>query len=55
MTSEQRRRFDLLIDALWNGDVGEVEFLEVSLELGADLGRINQVIDEIKMEDGVCV
>jgi hypothetical protein len=52
MTNEQRKQFDLLIDALWGGEISEARFMDVCLELGADLGRINQVIDEIKLEDG---
>lgn len=53
MTREQLHQFDDLVDALWSGDVGEVEFTEVALELGARLDRINQALTDVREEDGV--
>lgn len=43
---------DQLIDALWAGDVGEVEFAELALELGMEAHEIGQVMSEVREEDG---
>jgi hypothetical protein len=53
MTPEQFRQYHLLVDALWGGEIGEVEFTETALDLGASLERINQVLNEVRAEDGV--
>jgi hypothetical protein len=47
MTREQ------LIDAIWSGDMGEVEFTEVALDQGLSLAEINAVLIDIRAEDGV--
>ena len=52
MTSTQLYQYNHLVSALWEGNVGEVEFTEVALELGASLERVNQAIGEIREEDG---
>lgn len=41
-----------LIDALWAGDVGEVEFAELALGLGMEAHEIGQVMSEVREEDG---
>lgn len=44
---------DELIDAIWAGDMGEVEFTEVALDQGLSLDEINQVLNDVREEDGV--
>jgi hypothetical protein len=52
MTSVQLYQYNHLVSALWEGNIGEVEFTEVALELGATLERVIQAIGEIREEDG---
>ena len=43
---------DKLIDAFWAGEIGEVEFFEVGLDLGMDTDEIGQVLSDVREEDG---
>jgi len=42
-----------LVDAFWLGDVGEVEFVELALDAGMSMDEINQVLNDVREEDGV--
>ena len=42
-----------LVEAFWNGEVGEVEFAELALALGISLAEIGQVIAAVRAEDDV--
>jgi hypothetical protein len=42
-----------LIDAFWQGDIGELEFWEVGLDVGINIDELAQIIDDVRMEDGV--
>jgi hypothetical protein len=45
-------RRDTLIDGLWAGDFGEVEFTELALGAGMSLDEINQTLNDVREEDG---
>jgi hypothetical protein len=45
-------RRDELIDALWAGDIGEVEFAELGIELGMEAHELAQVMSDVREEDG---
>jgi len=42
-----------LIEELWGGTISEVEFTEVALDQGLSLDEINQVLNDVREEDGV--
>lgn len=42
-----------LIDGLWAGDLGEVEFTELALEAGMSIEEIGQTLSDIREEYGV--
>jgi hypothetical protein len=45
---------DELIEKFRNGDIGEVEFVEVALDQSSlTLGEINQVLTDVRVEDGI--
>jgi len=41
---------DELLDAIAAGDMGEVEFMELALEIGMDLPEIEQAMHEARGE-----
>lgn len=43
---------DVLIDGLWAGEFGEVEFTELALEAGMSIEEIGQVMSDVREEDG---
>lgn len=53
MTPTQFQQYNALVDALWAGEVGEVEFFEVGTDLGASLEQLNQAMNDVREEDGV--
>ncbi len=53
MTPSQQIKFNLLINQLWDGQCGEVEFVEVALDMGASLTAISAALEELRAEDGV--
>lgn len=53
MTDAQITKFSALIEAFENGDVGQVEFFEVGLEIGASLTALNEVLESVREEDNV--
>lgn len=43
---------DELIDRLWAGEIGEVEFAEMAFNLGMEAHEIGQVMSDVREEDG---
>jgi hypothetical protein len=43
---------DELIDQMWGGEIGEVEFFERGMQLGMSLEEIGSIITDIRVEDG---
>jgi hypothetical protein len=44
---------EILIDGLWAGEFGDVEFTELGLKLGMSMEEIGQALSDIREEDGV--
>lgn len=44
---------EILIDGFWAGEFGEVEFTELALDAGMSIDEINQVLSDVREEDGV--
>ena len=44
---------NILIDGLWAGEFGEVEFTELALDAGMSLEEISQVLSDVREEDGI--
>lgn len=53
MTADERRAFDLLIEALRTGEASEFEFRDVSSALGASAEQIETAVRELRLEDGI--
>ena len=43
---------DDLIESFWCGKIGEAEFMELGLEAGMSIGEINDMLQEVRDEDG---
>lgn len=54
MTPSQHAKFSNLVDQLWSGEIGEVEFFEVGLDMGASLTALHEAINDVREEDGTC-
>jgi hypothetical protein len=52
MIPSQRVQFDQLVGQLWDGEMGDVEFTEVALDMGASLSAIHEALMEVREEDG---
>lgn len=46
-------RRDELIDGLWAGEFGDVEFTELGLKIGMSTEEIGQALADVREEDGV--
>lgn len=53
MTKFRKGERQILIDALWDGAIGEVEFFECALESGMTMDEIGEALAEVRAEDGV--
>ena len=48
----QSDEIDELTASLWDGGIGEVEFMELALEAGMGIKEINAILEEVRNEDG---
>lgn len=44
--------FNALIDQLWNGTIGESDFIQESLSLGITRPHVETVLDDLREVDG---
>ena len=52
MSPSQLIHFEQLVGTLWDGQMGEVEFTEAALDMGASLTAIGEALQEVREEDG---
>lgn len=52
MTPTQSTTLAILIDGLWSGEISQREFEEVGESAGIPAERLNEVMREIRDEDG---
>lgn len=43
---------DELIDALWAGEIGEIEFAELAFKIGMEAEEVGETLANIREEDG---
>lgn len=53
MTPQQTTQWHILIEAFLTGEASENEFVEVSIDMGVSAERINSVLNQARLEDGV--
>jgi hypothetical protein len=46
-------QLEILQDLFWSGEVGEVEFFELALDVGATVKQIGDFLAEVREQDGI--
>ena len=49
----QTNACDNLIDQIWQGEIGEIEFFERGMQLGMSLEELGTIVSDIREEDGI--